>query len=309
MSGRREAVAGAYAESAIYMDTLITVEIVGGAPIDECAPAVSRCFEWFETVERHCSRFDERSELTLLSRSPIREPVAVSALLFQQIEFALAVARASDGAFDPAVGRAMESAGFDHNYATGQRISSPRGETGSFRDIVTDPANSTVTLLRPLVLDLGAVAKGFAIDLAAAELSRFHDFAINAGGDVYARGRNRSGAAWRIGIRHPRLPGKLLETLTVTNAAVCTSGDYERPRESDAGHHIIEPRTGRSARSAAAVTVIAPTAVVADALSTAAFALGPERGIEFLEAQGVEGIIVTPGIERFATAGIADYLS
>ena len=110
-----------------------------------------------------------------------------------------------------------------------------------------DPHRKTITLLRPLLLDLGAVAKGLAIDMAARELRPFAHFAINAGGDVYVGGRNAQGAPWSVGIRHPRVPGALFDTLRVSDCAVCTSGDYERrcPAEIDAaagGHHILDPQ-------------------------------------------------------------------
>ena len=76
-----------------------------------------------------------------------------------------------------------------------------------------------------MTLDLGAVAKGLAIDAAARELQPFGDFAIDAGGDLYLGGRNPDGAPWSVGIRHPRLDGRLIDSLRVSNKAVCTSGD------------------------------------------------------------------------------------
>jgi thiamine biosynthesis lipoprotein len=94
----------------------------------------------------------------------------------------------------------------------------------------------------------------------------------------------------------------------VSNTAVCTSGDYERrvPGDSpdldrDADHHIIDARTGVTATAVASATAIAPLAMVADGLATAAFVLGPARGIELLERHGVNGIILTPSLERFVT--------
>jgi thiamine biosynthesis lipoprotein len=85
---------------------------------------------------------------------------------------------------------------------------------------------------------------------------------------------------------------------------VCTSGDYERPAaKPEDGHHILDPRTRGSASASASVTVIAPTAMLADALATAAFVLGPDGGIELLDRMGVEGAIYTPALERRATRG------
>ena len=156
----------------------------------------------------------------------------------------------------------------------------------------------TLTLHRPLLLDLGAVAKGLAIDIAARELQPFENFAIDAGGDLYFGGCNAAGQPWSVGIRHPRGDG-LLDTLHVSDVAVCTSGDYER--RTDAGHHLLDPRTGAPVNAVASVTVLAPSAMVADTLATAAFVLGPTDGIALLERHGVGGLIVTPALERFAT--------
>jgi len=179
----------------------------------------------------------------------------------------------------------------------------------TFRDVQVDAVDRTITLSRPLTLDLGAVAKGLAIDMAARELDRFHHFAVDAGGDLFVGGRNASGAPWSVGIRHPRSDGQLLARLRVSDHAVCTSGDYERTGAAGAGeHHILDPRTGRSPQAVASVTVVAPTALVADALATAAFVLGPEDGRRFLERHGVDGVIVTSELELVATPGMArDY--
>ena len=166
------AIGGSYVASAVFMDTLITIEVVSAEAKRRYAKRVQQAFGWFGHVEKLCSRFDENSELSRLSASPPGVPVTVSPLLFELVSFALSVARASGGAFDPTVGRAMEISGFNRNYLTGERKTSEAEALAgsSYRDILLDPAGRTVTLPRPLVLDLGAVAKGFAIDLAAEEL-------------------------------------------------------------------------------------------------------------------------------------------
>lgn len=173
----------------------------------------------------------------------------------------------------------------------------------SYRDLRLDPHGKTITLLQPLILDLGAVAKGLAVDTAARELQPFENFAIDAGGDLYLGGRNPDGEAWAVGIRHPRLHDQLIETLRVSNRAVCTSGVYERPGK-DARGHILDPRTGQPADEVASVTVVAPTAMLADAVATAAFVLGAEEGLELFERLGVEGLILSPTMERRQTRGL-----
>lgn len=290
--------------STVSMGTVVTI-IAPTATEAQLDAVADRAFAWFRAVEAACSRFDPNSELRGLLQY-IGEPVKVSPLLFQAVRVALAVARASRGAFDPCIGAAMERQGFNRHYVTGAPISTPLTEAqpGSFRDIRLDGRRRTITLHKPTALDLGAVAKGFAIDLAARELLTLGSFSIEAGGDLYVAGDQQPGQPWRVGIQHPRREDALIETLAVRNLAVCTSGDYERRSPSDATqHHLLDPRTGRSSELVASVTVVAPTAIVADALSTAAFVMGPKRGLRLLERQGVEGLFVTADLNRHATIG------
>jgi thiamine biosynthesis lipoprotein len=128
------------------------------------------------------------------------------------------------------------------------------------------------------------------------------DYSIDAGGDVYVAGRNPDGELWSVGIRHPRCDDQVIDSLRVSNVAVCTSGDYERRISGgDGAHHILDPRTGASPGAVASATVVAPTAMAADALATAAFVLGPVAGIQLLERQGVAGLLVSPTLERYST--------
>jgi thiamine biosynthesis lipoprotein len=297
-------VSGVYVHTIAPMGTIVTIQVVGHDETEEArearADCVSRAAAWFEGIESACSRFDPASELRQLC-AKVGAAVAASPMLFDTIRFALKVAEDSDGAFDPTVGRRMEARGFDRHHVTGERANSGAPGAGggaSWRDVELDTVAHTVTLHRPLTLDLGAVAKGLAVDMAARELTPFENFAVNAGGDVYLGGHNADGARWSVGVRDPRGDG-LIETLCVSDTAVCTSGDYERRSPNEPGaHHIMDARSGDTASRLASVTVVAPSALVADACATAAFALGPEEGARFLERHGLRGILVTPSRER-----------
>jgi len=280
--------------TALVMDTRVTIQVARSG----AEAAIERAFGWFHQIEECCTRFDPRSELMqLLSR--IGMAVPVSAMLFESVRFALMVAEETRGAFDPTVGHRMEERGYNREHRTGAIIRTAlASDEASYRDVHLDPDRRTITLQRPLILDLGSVAKGLAIDTAARELEPFRDFSIDAGGDLYLGGCNPEGTEWRVGIRHPRRDGEMICVLRASNQAVCTSGDYER------GQHILDPRTGAPANSAASVTVVAPNALLADALATAAFVLGPADGIALLDRMGVDGLIVTPELERFETSGL-----
>ncbi len=278
----------------LVMDTRVTIQ----AARSGAEAAIERAFGWFHQIEECCTRFDQGSELMqLLSRTGVAVPV--SAILFESVRFALMLAEETRGAFDPTVGHRMELRGYNREHRTGAVIRTALAcDEGSYRDVHLDPDRRTITLQRPVILDLGSVAKGLAIDTAARELHPFQDFSIDAGGDLYLGGCNPEGAEWRVGIRHPRRDDEMICVLRASNQAVCTSGDYER------GQHILDPRTGAPANSAASVTVVAPNAMLADALATAAFVLGPAEGIALLDRMGVDGLIVTPELERFETSGL-----
>jgi thiamine biosynthesis lipoprotein len=289
----------------VVMDTMVSIRTVGRDDPD----AVERAFGWFHRIESACSRFDRNSEVQRLVTC-VGEPVVVSDILFATTQFALAVAAETDGAFDPTVGRRMERLGFDREYRTGERIASSVGDDGrvSYRDVHADNDSRTLMLDKPIVLDLGAVAKGFAIDMAARELHAIENFAIDAGGDLYLSGHNEHDAPWTVGVRDPRDPNATIAVLEASNAAVCTSGDYLR-RNDDGAHHIIDPRTGTPTDEILSATVSAPLAMVADGLGTAAFVLGAERGIALLERHGVEGLLVTSTLEHHRTRGAQQVLS
>jgi thiamine biosynthesis lipoprotein len=284
------------------MGTIITISVPGHDDDDasDARDAIERAFQWFRHVERCCSRFDPQSELLQLAQD-IGTAVQVSDLLFEAVQFALNIAEESEGAFDPTIGASMEARGFNRDYATGHivEIGLESDESVTYQDVLLDPEKKTITLLKSCVLDLGAVAKGMATDLAARELRQFGGFTIDAGGDLYLGGCNPDGDPWIVGIRHPRLDGKLIDVIQVSNCSVCTSGDYERE------HHILDPRRGVSSKDLASATVVAPTAMLADAAATAAFVMGPEEGIRFLDRLGVDGLLVSPSLDRYATEGMS----
>lgn len=267
------------------MGTLVSIEA------DAPEELVDDAFGWFFEVEERCSRFLPSSELRQLTT----EPKAVSPILFQAVRFALLVAEESGGAFDPTLGNRMAARGFNREHRSGTTISSEPVSDVSYRDIEINEEQQTIRLKRPLILDLGAVAKGLAVDAAARELQEARNFAIDAGGDLYLAGHNPQGQPWITGIRHPRHEGEMIARLKLTDQAICTSGDYER------GEHILDPRTGDPANTLASATVIAPLAMLADALATAAYVMGPDEGLAFLQRMGVEGLLVTKDLRCYET--------
>jgi thiamine biosynthesis lipoprotein len=134
---------------------------------------------------------------------------------------------------------------------------------------------------------------------------------VNAGGDLYCLG-DRTDGPWRVGIRDPDRGDEIVVVLNVADAAVATSGDYQRYFEYDGirYHHILDPQTGRPARRARSATVIAPTAERADALATAAFVAGPDAGIQLLDGlENAEGMIIDLAGDLHTSARFGEYVA
>lgn len=245
-------------------------------------------------VEATCSRFDPDSELSRLC-AQTGTPVTVSPLLFELLALAVAIADRSGGAFDPTVGARLAQRGVNRAWDTGRVVLPPPElpTTVSWRDVQLDRDAGTVTLRAPLQLDLGALAKGFAADLMMEALRDLPHASIHAGGDVCCHGVHPAHRAWRIGVRHPHRPDSMGAVAELAEGAVCTSGNYERAGEARAGRHLLDPRTDEPAAGLASVTVVAPTAVIADGLSTAAFVLGPHDAPAWLAQEGVDALLVS----------------
>jgi FAD:protein FMN transferase len=288
----------------LYMDTVVKIEVVAGKSKIEAEAKINRAFQAFQKVEQACSRFSTDSELMQACRV-IETPVSVSPLLFEPLKFALELAEWTDGEFDPTVGKVMEEHGFNRHYLTGQSMESESADSVTYRDIELNEHDRTLYLRKPLVIDLGAVAKGFAIDLAANELKEFEGFVVNAGGDLFAGGFNESGCPWEIGIQHPERREQIIHTIRISNEAICTSGGYERKSATKPGiHHLIHPKTRKSPNDWISTSVIAPFAMLADAFSSASFLMGEENGKLLIEQADLKGILITPDLQIVRVGGI-----
>jgi len=164
-----------------------------------------------------------------------------------------------------------------------------------------------------LRLSVGGIAKGYAVDRAAAVLREHgvENAIVNAGGDMICLGTN-AGRPWRVGIRDPRDPAGIVAVLEVTDAAVATSGDYQQffEHEGVRYHHILDPSTGRPARGVRSATVVTSSAERADALATAVFVLGARGGLALMDSiGGAEGMVIDRDGLLVESAGFGRYLS
>ncbi|WP_053959657.1 FAD:protein FMN transferase [Sulfobacillus thermosulfidooxidans] len=291
-------------ESFLLMGTTVTFQVVGHGPVNDIQQSIQRALKAMTTVEQVCSRFDENSALNQLCQQPGKK-VAVPPILFHVLRISCELASITNGVFDPSVGSKLEQLGFNRHYLTDQIVhttSRSSDENASYRDISLFEDDLSVRLNKPMQLDLGGIAKGLAIDLAAKELEEYDGFAINAGGDIYVFGHDPTGDLWTIGIENPLNPHALIGTVQVTNMAVCTSGNYKRRSPSNPlVHHLYNPITDHVATGLLSCTVMAPLAIVADSYATAAFLLGPQDGLSFLTDMGFAGLFITEQLERLST--------
>lgn len=283
-------------ETLFSMDTVITVTAYG----PRAKAAVAEAVRVFDHVDTLMSAYRNTSDVARVNRLAGSGWVTVSSETFSVLTSALAMARQSGGAFDPTIGPLVRlwGIGARKNPAVPRpdAIRSAMSKV-SYRRVKVDPVARRVFLEEPgMALDLGGVAKGYAAGKAAEVLRRHgvkHGL-IDAGGNIVAVGQHPEGRPWNVGIRNPRNTGAVLGMVTVSNMAVVTSGDYERYfiLNGRRYHHILDPRTGYPAQGMRSVTIIAPSSMQADLMSTAVFVLGPERGLRFAGRFEVDALIV-----------------
>lgn len=280
--------------SRIVMGTVVEISAFGG-PEADLQQAVTDAFREMERIEALMSPRRADSDVARLSQ-PV-ESLEVSAETAEVVALGLEVAAASGGAFDMGLGRLKalwDIEGEDPQVPAAAEVEAALAGTGA--GALRLEGRKVFKADPKLAVDLGGIAKGFAVDRAVALLAAagVTHATVNAGGDIRLLG-DRQGEPWRIGIQHPRRPDGLLATLALSGGAVVSSGDYERFFEAggERYHHLFDPRSGYPARACRSVTVVAPSAALADALATAAFVLGPAQGLALVEAfAGSAGLIV-----------------
>ncbi|HSG49659.1 MAG TPA: FAD:protein FMN transferase [Longimicrobiales bacterium] len=239
-------------------------------------------------VERLMTRFTATSDVGRFNAAAPGARVPVSPETAEVVREALAWARRSGGAFDPTLERL--TAAWDpmthHTPPSEELLRSAAADARGWAslELASAPGASEAWLVRSpgASLDLGGIAKGYGVDQAVRVLREhgIHRGLVNVGGDLMAMGDGPGGRPWRVGIRDPRSPEGLLDTVEVVEGAVATSGDYLRYFDHGGRryHHILDPRTGAPAQSGMrTVTVLAADVTTADASATLAFTSGLEE--------------------------------
>ena len=268
-----------------------------GPDAESLQPAVDAAFARMSALAALMSHYEPTSQVCAIGLAAGVQPVEVAPELLQVLCMAREVARRTDGAFDPTVG----ALGLWHFDAPSSRLPAAaefrrKLPSVDWRQLVLDERRQTAYLTqRGMRLDLGGIAK-LSILQSGLDTLQAHGVRtalVNGGGDVVARSQ-RGDTPWRVGIRDPREPQRLLATIDIRNGFVASSGDYERffVQEGRRWHHVLDPRTGRPTEGVRGITLVADTLEAVNGLGTAGMVLGARAGRDLLQrTDGVESLI------------------
>jgi thiamine biosynthesis lipoprotein len=279
------------------MGTRITVEL-WSEDADKANQAIDAVLDEMRHVDESMSTYKPTSELSLVNANAAAAPMHITKELFDLLTTAAQYSVLTEGAFDIT----YASVGYLYDFRRHIRPDEAQIDKAlpavDYRHVLLDPKRQTVRFSQQGVrIDLGGIAKGYAVDrgidvLKARGYTRAY---VSAGGDSRIIG-DRFGKPWMVGIRDPRKePGTVITRIPLVDAAISTSGDYERFFDEDGVryHHIIDPKTGHSASKVRSATVIGPYAIRTDGLSKTAFVLGPEEAMKIYNSiEDIDAIIV-----------------
>jgi FAD:protein FMN transferase len=276
------------------MGTRISLEIDSNNQ-EHAQTCANQVFSEFNRIEQLMSPYIAESEISQINNKAVDQAVRVSPELFNLLKTSIKFSKISDGAFDIS----FASIGYQYDYRKhiqpDERHIKQALPSVNYRNIKL--VNNTVRFTHPgMRIDLGGIAKGYSVDRAIELLQNcgITSGIVTAGGDSRIMG-DKNGRPWIIGIQHPRNKDAYALRIPLSNTAISTSGDYERYflTNEERIHHIINPRTGRSAKKSWSASVIGPDATTTDALSTTLFVLGAEKGIQLIEKmQNLDAIII-----------------
>jgi thiamine biosynthesis lipoprotein len=262
--------------------------------------AIDAAFEEITRLERLMSLYNESSEVALLNRNGTNW-TTLSPDTIYVLKKAEYYSRISSGSFDitcnPLLDLWMVKAKNENKTPTPEEIEEVRELVGYEHLIIDEDLKSAKFDKEGMSITLGGIAKGYAVDCACEKLieAGINHALVNIGGDMRAIG-DKNGVPWEVALQNPRNEEEYITIIKLENESVATSGDYERYffLDKERIHHIMNPKTGYSADECISVTVITHNCIDADALATAVFVMGPEKGKALLDELGIKGLIISP---------------
>lgn len=277
--------------------------------------AAFQAFQEIKRIEHLMSPWIESSDVFRINQSAGREWVMVSPETIGVIKKGQEISELSEGRFDITIGPLTQL----WRMARGKRIPpspeelKPKLDLVNFRNVMIDQERRVLLKKEGMAIDLGGIAKGYAVDRAFELLKTlgYKNLIVNAGGDLKAGGF-KSDQPWSIGIQDPRASRKIMAKIPLSDMAMATSGDYEKffIHQGKRYHHILSPRDGFPSEGCQSVTVLGKEGIMADGLATAVFILGPEKGFSLCQKlEGVECMIVGKEGKIILSIGLKNRIS
>lgn len=263
----------------IYVELWDTDAVHGEASIDAVMAEMRR-------IDDLMSHYKPESQLSKINQHAAEAPVVVDKELFDLLKLSTHYSQITEGAFDIT----YASVGYLYNYPEHIRPTEEQIKAAlpavNWRNMKFDDAHHSVFFEhKGMRIDVGGIGKGYAVDKGIEILQKrgIQHAVVTAGGDTRIIG-DHMGRAWLVAIRHPDDPNKVVTRIPLSDAAMSTSGDYERYFDENGVryHHIINPHTGHSASKVRSATIIGPTATQTDGMSKTAFVLGAEKTLEII---------------------------
>jgi len=277
------------------MNTLVEFTAWSDKPREIIHKIFDEGFQQFHFVIEKYSRFDDRSELSLLNKK-YNQIKKISNELFNLIEFSIKLNKSSDGAFDPTIIDFLETYGYTSKYEfeklkhkkiIEKEIRKLSKNRPKVKEIKLNKKNLTIQLAKNQKIDLGAIGKGFAMDKAGEKLKKLKNFIINAGGDILSYGNSPENDGWTIELK----PEKNLSIgkINLKNESVCCSGSSARKYKYF--HHLINPSTGTPQNDTLACFVKSRNALTADSFATTCFVMG-RKAEKFINNNNISALIL-----------------
>ncbi len=287
-----------YEDSRVSMACVYSI-VIYGHDLAQLRQTANAAFDEVDRIDRLMSHYKKESELSRVNREAAHSPVKVESELFDFIAECLPYSRESDGAFDITVGPLMKAWGFfrgEGRLPSDVELNEARGRIG-YQRVILNPKERTIFFDRPGVeLDLGGIAKGYAVDRAVALLKQqgVNSALVSAGGStIYGLGSPPGKAAWEVEVQDPVDHGKIATTVRLKDQALSVSGSYEKFFELEGIRysHVMDPRTGRPVQGVLSVAVITGNGVDGDALDNIFYVLGVERSKTYLKKFSASEVI------------------
>jgi thiamine biosynthesis lipoprotein len=264
----------------------------------------------FDRIDAGMSTYKPDSEISRVNARAASEPVPISRELYDLVQRSIDMSVMSGGAFDIT----YDSVGQLYDFR--QRVRPTEAQIQehlpqiNYRHIVLEPGGHTIRFTMPGTrINLGGIAKGYSVErvIALLRAAGVKHALATAGGDTRLLG-DRHGSPWVVGVRDPDDESRLITRLALEDEAISTSGDYQRFFDEDGKryHHILDPRTGESARGVRSVTIVGPDAVMTEGLTKTVFINGPDKGLALVESlKDYDAVIVDDSHRVFFSKGLA----